>query len=279
MKPLGICVNLLDRERTGVKDGMDFTEYLSQHNIPYEPIDCYSYDIIDKLKDYSGIFWWYSHYVVADKNEAQNILDIAANMGLKVYPNHQTAWHFDDKIAEMYAFQSVGAPIPNSWVFYQREECEKWLSSKAIYPIVAKLKNGSGSTNVKILHNQKQAIKYCKKMFTKGINSAPSLIYKTYSKVQSTRDIKTFISRFKKIPNFIRSRNKAKRLGRECDYCYFQEYIENDGFDIKVAVVGDKLSYFARNVRKGDFRASGSGDFYYDNSLITDQIIKWKFNI
>lgn len=279
MKPLGICINLLSQKRTGPGDGMDFTDYLKKNGIPYESIDCYSSDIISKLSDYSGIFWWYSHYVVADKTEAQHILDIASKMGLKVYPDHNTAWHFDDKIAEMYAFQSVNAPIPKSWVFYRQKECEEWLKNEAAYPIVGKLKNGSGSTNVKILRDKKQALAYCKRMFSKGYDSSPSLIYKTYSKVQSTRDWKTFVSRFKKIPNFLKARSHAKRLGRECDYCYFQEFVENDGYDLKVAVVGDKLGYFARHTRKADFRASGSGDFYYDRDLMTEQIIKDAFRV
>ncbi len=279
MKPLGICRNLLDRKRTGVGDEMEIRPILEKYGIPFEEIDCYASDIISRMDDYSGIFWWYSHYVTADKMEAQNILDIAEKKGLKVYPDHNTAWHFDDKIAEMYAFQSVGAPIPESFVFYREDECLKWLETEAGFPLVGKLRNGSGSTNVRILKDAAKARKFCHRMFTKGYDSAPSLLYKTYSKVQSTRDWKTLVERFRKIPNFLKARSSAKRISIEKDYCYFQEFVPNDGYDLKVAVVGDKLGYFARHVRKGDFRASGGGDFYYDKSLLTEQIIKDAFRV
>lgn len=40
--------------------------------------------------------------------------------------------------------------------------------------------------------------------------------------------------------------------------------------------MGEKLSFFARHVRKHDFRASGGG-FYYDRTLVTPNIIKSAF--
>ena len=277
MKPLGICINLLSEKRKKFGRDMSVIPFLEKNGIPYISLDCYAYDIIDKMNDVSGIFWWYSHYAFADKAEAQFILDIAEQKGLKVYPNHNTAWHFDDKIAEMYAFQSIGASIPKSWVFYRQDDCDKWIDEKAEFPLVAKLRNGSGSTNVKLLKTKEEAHAYCKRMFTTGIKSTPSLMYKTYSKVQSTRSFKTLVNRAKQIPNFLKSRRMAKGLGIEREYCYFQEFVPNEGYDIKVAVVGDKLGYFIRRVRKGDFRASGGGDFYYDRSIITPQIIESAF--
>lgn len=279
MKPVAICKSQLSAHRTHSKLQIgDFEDYLKQHNIPYEYVDCYSYDIVNRLDKYSALIWWYENFAVADLMEAQNILDIAERKGLKVYPNHNTAWHFDDKIAEMYALQSVGAPIPESWVFYDFNKCKKWLDEEANYPLVAKLRRGSGSNNVKLLHNKKEAHDYAKLMFSKGMQPAPSLLYKTFSKVQSTKDIKTLINRAKGIPDFLWTRKFAQQMPNEKGYCYFQRFIPNDGYDLKIAVVGDKLSYVARNIRIGDFRASGSGDFYYDNSIITEQIITSAFD-
>ena len=116
-----------------------------------------------------------------------------------------------------------------------------------------------------------------KKMFAGGFSPAQSLLYKTYSKVQSTRNIKTLVKRIKKIPDFLISRRYGKGIPREKGYCYFQQFINNNGYDIKIAVVGDKCSYFARNVRKGSFKASGGGDFFYDHSLIKKALVKSAF--
>ena len=279
MKPVAICINLLAQKRKENTNIESWEDYLTKNNIPWEYLDCYRSDIIEQLPKYSALLWHYSNFVNADLMEAQNILNVASNMGLRVYPDYHTAWHFDDKIAEMYAFQSANAPIPKSWVFYEMEKCIKWLTSEAKYPIIAKLRRGSGSNNVKLLHNPLEAIRYTKKMFSKGYSPAQSLIYKTYSKVQSTHNWSTFVKRFKQIPNFLKARKYGKGMPAERGYCYFQEYIENDGFDLKVAVVNGKCSFLSRNVRKGDFRASGGGDIYYPKELISEQIIKSAFDV
>ena len=274
MKPVAICKSLLSRHKT--RDGLaipSWTQWLDEHDIPWEYIDCYDSDIIHKLANYSGLIWHYENYSNADLMEAQNILDIAASMGLKVYPDHNTAWHFDDKIAEMYALQSVSAPIPESWVFYEYETCNQWLKNDCKYPIVAKLRRGSGSNNVKLIHNYAEAKKYAKRMFGRGYSPAQSVVYKTFSKVQSTRDWKTFVNRFKKIPDFLWSRHFGRGLPVERGYCYFQRYIPNDHYDVKVVVVNQKCSFLTRHTRKGDFRASGSGDIFYDKSLLTPEIV------
>ena len=55
---------------------------------------------------------------------------------LKTFPTTDGNFHFDDKIAEMYAFQSVNAPIPKSWVFYIEEECVyNWLQAVNLYEL------------------------------------------------------------------------------------------------------------------------------------------------
>ena len=65
----------------------------------------------------------------------------------------------------------------------------------------------------------------------------------------------------------------------EKGYCYFQEYIPNDGYDLKVVVIEDKITFCARKIRKHDFRASGGGNCYYDRRLLTDGIIDTAFRV
>lgn len=276
MKPIAICQNkkIFDHYTSWTPHWISYCE---TKGIPYEIIDCYKPDIISKLSKYSALLWNYSNYVISDLIEARNILQIADNLGLVTFPSPQMNWHFDDKIAELYALQSINARIPKGWVFYLKDECIDWLNNKAKYPIVAKLKAGSGSNNVKLLKNKKEAINYANRMFTTGFNSTPSIKYKAYSKLQSSKDIHMIISRVKKIPQFLNTRNNAKMMPIEKGYCLFQEYIPNDGYDLKVVVVNDKLTYFARRIRKNDFRASGGGDIFYDNDLISDDIIKQSF--
>lgn len=277
MKPVAICLSRMTRDRREEDMLSPWYEYLNENGIKWDYLDPYRTDIIKKLDDYSALLWHYTNFSNCDLMEAQNIIDIAEKKGLKVFPNHNTGWHFDDKIAEMYEFQRIGAPIPKSWVFYEKDKCEKWLKRKAKYPIIAKLRRGSGSNNVKMIKNASEGFKYCKKMFGKGVSPSQSLIYKTYSKAQSTRNLKILFERAKKVPKWLIARKYSKGMPDERAYCYFQEYIPNDGYDIKVVVVGDKCSYLNRWVRKGDFAASGGGDIFYNESKIPQNVIRAAF--
>lgn len=276
MKPIAICRNdNIFKHSTQWIDA--WIEYCKENHIPYEIVDCYHYDIVSQLSRYSALLWNFSHFVIADQLEARNILNVASAKGLVTFPDYNTAWHFDDKVAESYALQAVSAPIPQAWMFYDYKDCEKWLKTEAEYPIVAKLRCGSGSNNVKLLKGYHQAKHYAKRMFSSGYNPTPSIVYKAYSKAQSSKSLKVAISRIKKIPEFLNTRAHAKKMPMEKGYCYFQEFIHNDGYDLKIAVVGDKLSFLCRDTRKGDFRASGGGDIKYTKSLITKQIISSAF--
>lgn len=277
MGPIAICKNdNIFKHSTSWKP--EWVAYCEEHQISYEFFNPYHYDAVEQMGRYSAVLWAYSNYAIADLMEARNLLEVAERKGIPVFPDRHTGWHFDDKIAETYALQGVGASMPQNWVFYELDVCLQWLKDKAQYPIIGKLRCGSGASNVKKLNNFKSAKKYAKRMFAKGFDPSPSLLYKSYSKIQSTKNWKTFVSRFKRIPEFLATRRSAKKMPVEKGYCYFQEMIPNDGFDIKVVVVGDKLSFLNRSVRKGDFRASGGGSIAHDKALVTQQIIDSAFH-
>ena len=252
-------------------------DYCKKNELDYEVVDCYSLNILDKLKDFDVLLWHFGNYSHHDMLFARSILFSAKQLGLKVFPDFNTAWHFDDKIAEYYLLRSVNAPIPESWIFYTKQECIDWLRHSARYPIVAKLRSGSGSNNVKLIKSVSQGISYANRMFGKGYRNVPGLLFKAKSNIRSSRNWETFLKRYKRIPEFLKTQVNARKLPKEHGYAYFQEFIPNEGYDLKIAVIGDKLSYFARHVRKGDFRASGGADFYFDKSLVTPDIIKSAF--
>nr|WP_218917939.1 hypothetical protein [Draconibacterium orientale] len=66
-------------------------------------------------------------------------------------------------------------------------------------------------------------------------------------------------------------------MPKEKDYCSFQEFIPNAGYDLKIYVIGDKISFLARHTRKGDFRASGGGNLSYDKSLVPKNVLESAF--
>ena len=66
----------------------------------------------------------------------------------------------------------------------------------------------------------------------------------------------------------------ARVTGNEKGYIYFQEFIPDNDFDIRVIVIGDKAFAIKRMVRENDFRASGSGSILYEKEHFTDETIR-----
>jgi glutathione synthase/RimK-type ligase-like ATP-grasp enzyme len=255
----------------------DWEFYSKKEGINIEILNCFNLYSIKQLKDYDCLLWYFDNYNATDMEFARTYLRIAEKMGLKVFPNIDTIWFYDDKVSQYILLDSISAQIPKSWSFFDRTTTLEWIRKEAIFPIVAKLKSGSGSNNVKLLKNQKEAINYAERMFGKGFENVPSFFLKAKSNIKSSKNFQTYLNRFKRIPEFIETRKRAKKLPREYGYVYLQEFIENDGYDLKVIVVNNKLTFFARPVRDGDFRASGGGKISYDKSLINDKVIKSAF--
>lgn len=255
----------------------EWIKYCEVNNISFEIVDCFRSDIITKLCEFDCLVWEFQNYVLNDMLFARSILNVAKNMGLKIFPDFNTSWHYDDKIAEMYLLQSINAPIPKSWIFNTKNDCFQWIYKYAEFPVIAKLRCGAGSHNVKMIKSKTEARSYAKKMFNRGFVPSPSIVFKTISNLKSAKDWQTIVARMKRIPEFIQTLTRAKRFGREKDYCNFQEFVPNNGFDLKIVVIGNKLSFIARNIRKGDFRASGGGSIFYDKSLVPENVIRSAF--
>lgn len=253
-------------------------QYCEANHLSYTVVNPYQMGVVKILMNFDIILWHYSNYSFKDMLMARNILNTLEGRGKKVFPSSKDAWHFDDKLAETYLLESVEAPIPHSYYYYNIEDVKQAIQEKKLsFPIIAKLRNGSGSHNVKKIDSPSELLKYSSKMFTSGLNSAPSLLYKASSNIQSSRNLKTLFNRAKRIPEFLRSLANAKKFNVERGYVFLQEFIPNDGYDLKIVVVGDKLSFIGRNIRKGEFRASGGGDIFYDRSKITTNIINSAF--
>lgn len=252
--------------------------YCDNNNLNYKIINPYSIGVISQLLDFDIVIWHYSNYSFKDMLMAKNILFTLEERGKKVFPSFKDAWHYDDKLAETYLLESVKAPIPRSFYYYDIQSLEADINKNNLnFPLIAKLRNGSGSHNVKKIKSKDELLSYAKKMFTKGINSAPSLMYKASSNIKSSKNLKTFIKRAKRIPEFLRTLSNAKKFNIERGYVYLQNFIPNNNYDLKIVVVGDKLSFIGRNIRQGEFRASGGGDIFYDKDKVTQNIIDSAF--
>jgi len=254
-----------------------WVDYCKCVELDFKVFSAHNLNIVDDIRNYDVLLWHFSGVSVQDMLMARSILYSAKEMGLKIFPDFAEAWHFDDKLAENYLLRAVKAPIPEFLNFYSLSKLVEWLDNEPKFPMVAKLKNGSGSHNVKLINTKDEALKYARCMFNKGFNSSPSLVFKASSNIRSVNSVGSFINRAKRIPEFIRTLKRAKQFPNERGYVLFQEFIPNDGYDMKIVVIGDKLSYIVRGVRKGDFRASGGGNLFFDKAYVSKNVIETAF--
>ena len=274
----------IHRDSTSIAHSSDWanpwTDYCVKNGIEYEIIDLFRCNAMKELAKFDVVLWHFGQYSLAEMLEARSILYSAKKMGLKVFPDFDEAWHFDDKVAEMYVLQTVGAPIPKSAVYYHMDALKADLKAGLIgFPIVAKLRTGSGSHNVKLLESEQELLRYASRMFSRGYNPAPSILYKTTSNVRSSHNKEQFLSKLKRAPEFFRTLAGARRFPHEKDYVYLQQFIPNDGYDLKVVVVGDKCAFLVRPVRSHDFRASGGGEVFFDQKYMNKQVIESAFQV
>lgn len=255
-------------------------EYCQQKNIPYKTVDCHSSDIIEELDDCSFLMWNWSQTYAEDMLIARGLIKAVESMGIRVFPNSETCWHFDDKVAQKYLMEALGVPMVKSYVFLDRARALEW-ARKTEYPKVFKLRGGAGSSNVFLVNDISKAKSLINKAFSTGFPPVSRWNALSERWWQFKRD-GTFVSFFNISRGIFRAliRNPTlKCLPIQKNYAYFQDFIPNNDFDIRVKVIGERAYGLKRMVREGDFRASGSGKFLYDQGLIPRACIKIAFDL
>lgn len=253
-------------------------QYCQENQIDYKLVNAYATDIIYQLQDCDVLMWHHLHTNYKDVLAAKNILNTLEQIGIKVFPDFNTGWHFDDKVAQKYLLEAINAPLVPSYIFYDQKTALDWIE-QTTFPKVFKLKGGSGSRNVKLAHTKKEAVKFVKKSFSKGFSQFDRFehLRERYRKFRLGND--TLLGVLKGVYRIFVPTLFAKMSSREKGYAYFQNFIPNNSYDTRVIIVGKRAFAITRGVRKGDFRASGSGDISYDKGAINMDMIKTSFEI
>lgn len=252
--------------------------WCEENKVPHKLVNCFDNDLIEQLKECKGLLWHHSQNDPKALIAAKPILFALEQTGIKVFPNFNTNWYFDDKLGQKYLLEAIGVPFVPTCVFYDKKTALKWAASTT-FPKVFKLRGGAGSSNVKLAKTKNEAIKLIRKAFGRGFSNydATGSLKERWRKWRigkaSIKDVIKGILRFIYPPPF------AMALGKEMGYVYFQDFIANNDHDIRVVVIGEKAFAIKRMVRKNDFRASGSGNILYEKSLFNDNDIRLAFEI
>lgn len=238
-------------------------EYCKQKGIDYKIVNAYDSNIIEQVKGCDAFMWHHHHADPRDVLFAKQLIYSLEEAGIQCFPDFHTTWHFDDKVGQKYLLEAIDAPLVPSYVFYTKQEALQWISSTP-FPKVFKLRGGSGAANVRLVKNVRDARKLVNIAFGKGFSQFDRAGYlkERYGKWRSGKD--SILGVIKGIGRIFVVTDFAKMHPREKGYAYFQEFIPNNSFDTRVVVIGgQKAMVEQRYVRKGDFRASGSGEFEY----------------
>lgn len=250
--------------------------YCKENNIDFEIVNAFDADFLHRMNNFDVFMWHHHQSLYEDTLLAKTLLFALEHAGVKVFPDFKTGWYFDDKVAETYLLEALDLPVVPSKIFYDKASALKWLDSTD-FPKVFKLKNGASGANVRIVKSRKEAIKYVQRSFGRGYPQYDGIerfkeSLRIYFRKESSllRPIKSLIRVF--VPTKF-SRWSAKERG----YCYFQDFIPNNGFDTRVIVIGDKAFAMKNLIRANDFRASNSGDFLFERADINEECIKLAF--
>ena len=222
-------------------------------------------DILQQLEGCQGFMWRHGHYP-GRRLIAKRLLPVLEKeLGLVIYPDQNTCWHYDDKIAQAYLFAALNIPAPMTWVFFD-ESLAIEFAEQARYPLVMKLFSGAGSSNVMLLHSARQARVWTERLFHRGVRQLAGPKATLAGRVQS------------KAREWLRGVDIYSQWEVHRGYAMFQEFLTDNQFDTRVTVIGDRAFGFRRFNRSGDFRASGSGIIDHNPDGIAPEFIRLAFD-
>lgn len=253
--------------------------YCEENSISYTEVDCFASDILEQLDGCDALLWNWAHHDYRAQLFARQLIVSVEEMGIRVFPNTATCWHYDDKVGQKYLLEAVKAPIVATHVFYEEDCALRWVE-RASYPKVWKLRGGAGAQNVRLIKSKREARRVVIRSFGRGWGN--SRFHSLKDKIwhwRRDRTLRSFLNISRGIGRAIFPHEKNIRIPTQRNYVYLQDFIPENDHDIRVIVIGGRAFAIKRMVRKGDFRASGSGIIRYERDEIPEICIRIAFDV
>lgn len=259
--------------------------FLEERNVEVKDVNLWKQDAIEQIRGCDGVMWRWNQ-TESNKAALKILTSIEKYQKILTFPSSTSTWHYDDKVSQKYILISINAPIPDTWIFWNKEDALNWAENTS-FPKVFKLSSGASSNNVILAKDKKQAISLINEMFGRGLCSDQNL-----SDISSEHKIKNvnfhrFFSNMAKVAKieFEHSIDKyyqpllCPRFALQRGYCYFQEFLSENEYDTRITIIGSRAFCFRRFNRKNDFRASGSGIIDFDPKKNDQEMIKIGFEV
>ena len=235
--------------------------------------------MIAQCKGLDALLWHWDGVDPVNFLAARQIVASLEASGLRVFPNVNTCWHYDDKVAQKYLLEAIGAPLIPTWVFFDLKEALRWIDMTT-WPKVFKLRCGAGSRNVRLVRSRDEAAALCRQAFGRGFPAVAGYLADMQTRLRKTRNTREFWERLARAPKTLRNILALRRqMHRERGYIYFQEFLPDNAYDTRITVIGDRAFGFMRTNRPNDFRASGSGTIIYERERIDPRCVEIAFEV
>ena len=218
-----------------------YCRFLEQNSFDFEIYNIHAHDWIENAGKFDIIIGIPSSEFYDLEEMRRKYYVLETFLGKACYPSTDHMCLYEDKALEAYLSKIKDIPFVNTYVSYDKADALHLVETLR-YPLICKVNPTSGSIGVELVHTPMQARKIVEYAF-------------------SNNGRKTYL-------NYFRQKN----------YIYFQDFVPNDGYDIRVIVVGDWVFGYYRKVLEGDFRASGMNLVEKRDLPVETVKLGWKVN-
>ncbi|MGZ5453147.1 MAG: ATP-grasp domain-containing protein [Candidatus Aminicenantales bacterium] len=197
-----------------------YRRFLETNGFAYDYLDIHSHDWIDRARSFDLVIGLVSNEISYLEEIRVKYHFLESYLGKACYPSAEQTLLYDNKCLEAYISDVCDLPFAKTHISHSHEDALALVEGLR-YPLVSKVNHSSGSLGVELVRTPQKARRIVRKAFSRNGRSIH-------------------------VP-WLRQKN----------YVYFQEFIPNDGYDIRVIVVGNRAFGYYRKVLGGDFRASG----------------------
>lgn len=197
-----------------------YRRFLETNGFDHEIFDLHAHDWIERARQFDLVVGMVSNRVDHLEEIRVKYHFLERVLGKTCYPSAALSVLYENKCLEAFLAEAWDLPFAKSYISYRREDALAMLAAIG-YPFVSKVNQSSGSMGVELVRHPREARRVIRQAFSR------------------------------------RGRPLYVPWLRQKNYVYFQEFVPNDGYDIRVILIGDLAFGYYRRVPRGDFRASG----------------------
>jgi len=198
-----------------------FERFLRNSSITYSFFNIHSENWLAEASNYDLIVWRPFSDPASMYEQLTKISFIEKSLNIRCHPSSSELWTYEDKVRVYFLLSFHKLPVIPTFISFDEQECLRRLNNLT-FPLVSKANVGSSSYSVKKLNTRASAKRYIRRAFSSGVSTG--------------------------FPYY-----------RQKGYVYFQEYIKDARYDLRIILIGNKIFGYYRMRPAHDFRASGAG--------------------